>query len=81
MGNSLETYASSREVERGFCKKCGTPMYYMSKSRAGEIDLYAVTLDNPENFKPESHYHWDEKLSWLHVNDDLSKEKQEEDNG
>jgi hypothetical protein len=78
VGDALQAYSPSKDVERGFCKNCGTPMYYMHASRPGEIDLYAVTLDNPENFKPKSHYHWDEKLSWLHVNDGLSKENQGE---
>lgn len=81
MGNALETYASSKGVERGFCKKCGTPMYYMNENRPGEIDLYATSLDNPENYKPLAHYHWDEKLSWLHADDNLPKENHEEDHG
>ncbi len=75
---SIGTYQSSADVERGFCKECGTPIYYMNKTRAGEIDLYAASLDNPENYKPQFHYHWDEKLSWLHMNDGLPKEKQED---
>lgn len=78
VGDALQIYKASEDVERGFCKNCGAPMYYMHTSRPGEIDLYAVTLDNSETFTPQSHYHWDEKLPWLHVNDGLPRENQEE---
>ncbi len=75
---SIGTYISSKDVERGFCKQCGSPIYYMNNSRAGEIDLYAMTLDDPERFTPQSHAFLEEKISWLHLNDGLPKTEQEE---
>lgn len=78
MGESLNTYTSSSGVERGFCKECGSHMSYASSKRAGEIDLYIASLDFPERIQPTSHYHWNERLPWLEIHDDLEKISDEE---
>lgn len=37
------------------------------------MHLYAATLDQPKNFKPEFHVNWESKLPWLAISDDLPK--------
>lgn len=77
-GDNIGTHASSEGVERGFCRSCGSAVYYMNNQRPGEIDLHAMTLDNPDMFEAQAHYHWNEKLPWLEIHDNLPKETQEE---
>ena len=48
-------------------------MAFQAEHYAGEIHLYAAILDNPQDFKPEFHVHYDEKLDWLRLTDDLPK--------
>ncbi|MEM7524469.1 MAG: GFA family protein [Pseudomonadota bacterium] len=66
-------YASSEGVERLFCGVCGAPMAYRSAQFDHEIHLYAATLDDPSAFEPTAHFFHGERLSWLHLSDDLKK--------
>lgn len=64
---------SSEIARRGFCPDCGTQMSFESTRWRGEIHLYAASLDNPNDYVPELHCHYDEKLPWLHMEDSLPK--------
>ena len=66
-------HRSSDTVERGHCKACGTQVFYRSSRWPKETHLYAATLIDPEQFRPEAHYHWAERLTWLRIDDDLPK--------
>jgi len=72
-GDSMAVYESSPGINRGFCKKCGSPMYYTSVARKGEIDIFAATLDNPDLYEPQEHYNWNERLPWITYHDTLPK--------
>ena len=72
-GATPKTYHSSPGVTRHFCDACGTQMAFEAEHYAGEIHLYAATLSDAEDFKPEFHVHYDSKLPWLHIMDDLQK--------
>lgn len=71
------TYASSPGVKRSFCAACGTPMAYQSSDRPQEIDFYAATLTDPAAFSAECHVHWNERLPWPALADDLPKKRTE----
>ena len=66
-------FSSSPGVKRFFCDACGTPMAFQADHYAGEIHLYAATLDQPEDFQPPFHVHHASKLSWLTLDDRLPK--------
>lgn len=68
-----EIYASSPGTERGYCVRCGTPVFYRSERWPDETHLYAATLDDPDAFQPEAHYHFAERLPWLIISDELPK--------
>ncbi len=68
-----KVYASSKGVQRHFCDNCGTPMAFQAEHYAGEIHVYAPSMELPNNFKPEFHVFYGEKLEWLHMVDDLPK--------
>ena len=69
-------YESSEGVRRHFCKNCGTPMAFDADRYVDEIHFYIVSLDEPESLAPEFHCHYDERLSWLDISDELAKDKQ-----
>ncbi|MEM8693276.1 MAG: GFA family protein [Pseudomonadota bacterium] len=60
-------YSSSPGVTRGFCATCGTPLFFHSDRWPDETHFYAALLTDPTLVTPQTHYHLDEKLSWLHV--------------
>ena len=48
-------------------------MAYVSADRPGETDFHAASLENPADFAPDAHVHFDEKLPWIHLSDDLPR--------
>ena len=72
-GELPKIYVSSPGVRRSFCGTCGAPMAYENERFPDEIHLYAASLDNPEDFEPDFHVHYAERLSWLHLQDTLPK--------
>lgn len=72
-GATPKTWASSPGVQRHFCDRCGTPMAFQAEHYEGEIHLYAASLSNAAAFEPAFHVHYEERLPWLHIDDDLPK--------
>jgi hypothetical protein len=72
-GTSPRTYESSPGVRRLFCDRCGSPMAFDADRYPQEIHLYAASLDNPEDYRPEGHVHCAERLSWFEVADELPR--------
>jgi hypothetical protein len=42
------TFRSSSAAERGFCPRCGTPLYFAYVKRPGSISVAIGSLDTPE---------------------------------
>ena len=72
-GQATKVLNSSPGVERHFCADCGTPMAFVAAHYPGDMQLYAGTLADPSDFKPEFHVNYESKLPWLEMNDDLPK--------
>ena len=72
-GAEPSVYESSPGAKRYFCAKCGTPMAYTCVKFDHEIHFYAASLDDPTDFTPTQHFHYEERLPWLHLSDDLKK--------
>ncbi len=66
-------YPSSDIAKRGFCPNCGTQMSFESTRWPGEVHLYAASLEDPNQYQPQMHSHWEERLSWCAWQDDLPK--------
>ncbi len=66
-------FSSSPGVTRGFCGTCGSPMFFRSQRWPGETHFYAALLDDPAAVQPKAHYHSAERLSWVHLSDDLPR--------
>lgn len=67
------TYASSPGVTRSFCQRCGTPLSYEAERFPGEVHLYLSTLDHPEDFEPQRHVYFAERIAWFDTADDLPR--------
>ena len=64
---------SNGKVVRKFCTSCGTQMTYQFEGWPDETHLYAATMDEPSQFEPKAHFHYAEKLPWVHISDTLPK--------
>lgn len=63
-------YQSSEDVERGFCRRCGTPLTFWLKTDPESIDVTTATLDDPEPFPPTREVWISHKVSWESVDAD-----------
>jgi len=41
--------------------------------RQYEIHFYASLLEDHSRFRPNEHFHWNERVAWLSMDDDLPK--------
>lgn len=64
-------FQSSPGVERSFCLDCGTPLSFRSDNMSAVMHFYVSALDQPGHFEPTLHVAWEEKLSWLKLDDGL----------
>lgn len=65
-----KTYKSSAKVERTFCEDCGAPLSFETDVFPEETHLYAVTMNQPDLYKPEAHIFWSERLPWINEQQD-----------
>ena len=64
-------HASSPDVTRTFCGRCGTPLTYRKAGHDGEIDVTTCSLDDPDAFPPIAHLWTSHKLGWVALADGL----------
>ncbi len=70
---AMSHYASSLGVRRGFCGQCGSPLSYEADRVSDEIHLYAASLEDPSNARPDRHVFAAEQLPWFEIADDLPR--------
>lgn len=61
---------SSPELERGFCRKCGTTIFSRRRS-SGVIGLTTGSMDDPSVFRPQMHIWVSSKQPWVVIADGL----------
>jgi len=57
-------YASSDDLERGFCARCGTTLF-SKRGSANAIGLTMGSLDAPDRFAPAEHIWVSRQQAWL----------------
>jgi hypothetical protein len=65
----LETYPSSKELNRLFCRVCGSSLA-VTEPKTGEVFVTAGTLDEDPGVRPGSHIFVGSKAPWLDILDE-----------
>jgi hypothetical protein len=65
-------YESSTVAERGFCRDCGTPLFFRYKA-SPNFELTVGSFDDPTQFKPMHHYGVESQVPWHVIADDLPR--------
>ncbi|TBR37976.1 GFA family protein [Marinomonas agarivorans] len=73
----IKKFASSDQVKRGFCKNCGTNIFFYDKSHPNHLDIPLAIFDSKINFEPEYHIYVGSKVSWETINDGLPQYEKE----
>jgi hypothetical protein len=66
-------YASSQDVRRGFCGKCGSPLTYEHEQLPDEVHVLAGALTDPGGVRPQAHIFVAEQLPWFDAADELPR--------
>lgn len=69
----LVWYRSSPEAQRGFCRQCGSSLFFQSTRWADEIHITLVNLDGEIDLLPQAHVYFDTHVSWVNLSDQLSR--------
>jgi hypothetical protein len=66
-------YASTEEARRGFCRRCGSTLFFTSERWAGETHIALAHMDGPIDREPTAHVFYDTHVPWIQLGDDLKK--------
>lgn len=66
----LEWYRSSASAERGFCRRCGSSLFWRPRS-SSHISIMAGTLDGPTGLRARSHIYLDAAGDYYTLGDGL----------
>ncbi len=59
-------YESSPGVQRSFCPRCGTGLFYRCEAIfPGKVDVQLATLDDPAAVSPGEQVQVEERLEWM----------------
>ena len=66
-------FKSSEQVERGFCRDCGTPLYY-DYVESPHLSVTTGSLDNPADFPPRVQFGIEGRMPWFDTLSGLAEE-------
>lgn len=66
-------YASTPQVEWGFCANCGTSCLYRSEAAPDKIYVTVASLEGKLDRTPNAHYSYEERVPWCPVFSDLPR--------
>ena len=69
----VATVRSSDFGHRGFCARCGTPLYMPVDHQPETIDFSVATLDQPDRVPPGFHIFYASRIAWAEAGDDLPR--------
>jgi hypothetical protein len=70
--SALRWHASSTDSRRGFCKVCGSSLFFESEKWAGETHIALGCIDEPHAFKPKGHVYFDTCVDWMPLEEGLT---------
>ena len=71
-GESLEWFASSEFASRGFCRRCGSSLFWRPRAK-DHVSIMAGTLDETAGLKAVEHIYVGDKGDYYDLEDDLPK--------
>jgi hypothetical protein len=69
-GEPPATYRSSPVATRGFCSRCGSPLFYDGDSEV-TLAITVGSLDDASVVRPDHHYGIESRLPWVDCGRDL----------
>ena len=70
--DTVKWHQSSEQSRRGFCRECGTTMFFASTLCPGEIHIAYGALLSPADRLPKAHVFTEHRVAWFDFNDALA---------
>lgn len=70
-GSALRWWRAETGAERGFCSRCGTPLFFRSPRYPGELHIARALFDDDLAQQPDSNDYFSAHVSWAPVAHDL----------
>ncbi len=70
-GGTPTSYNATPHARRYLCERCGTQLAMDHDDYPGTVDITVTSLDYPEQVVPDRHIWFADRLSWLHVDEQL----------
>jgi hypothetical protein len=69
--DALVWFQSSAQAQRGFCRRCGTTLFFRSPRWPGELHITRANFDSPVDREPAAHVSWETRAEWFPFEDGL----------
>lgn len=70
---SLSWYESSPGAQRGFCRHCGSSMFFRSERWAGELHVALGCILVDIDRQPQANVFFDKHVGWMSIDDSLKQ--------
>lgn len=72
-GDQLNWFDSSPGAQRGFCKTCGSSLFFRSERWAGELHIALGCMDDEIDRLPQANVFFDTHVAWMPVDATLKQ--------
>ena len=69
----LRWFVAETGARRGFCGRCGSPMFFESERWRGELHIARALFVDPVDRAPQAHAYDETRVDWVHLGDDLPR--------
>lgn len=69
----LRWFESSAGAYRGFCKNCGSSLFFHSKKWPGELHIALGCIHDDIDRQPQANVYFDTHVSWMSIDETLKK--------
>jgi hypothetical protein len=70
-------YRSSPGAHRYFCAECGSPLAFQAEAEQDQVDIAAVSFDDPGSLAPTCHIWVSSRQPWFDTADELPRHGQD----
>ena len=71
--DELAWYESSPGAMRGFCRTCGSSIFFKSERWAGELHIALGCINEPIDRQPQANVFFDRHVNWMPVDETLKQ--------
>ena len=71
--DQLAWHHSSPGAQRGFCRQCGSSMFFRSERWADELHIALGCIDDEMDRKPQANVFFDRHVDWMPIDETLKQ--------